>query len=176
MHAAGKRTLGILYGRCREFAHACIVTAMTVLRLFCPFCLLVAHIVHASLLCDVTHYGAIGDAKTQNIGAFRSAIEACASGGVVRVPSPGIFLAAPFNLSSHQILEVQRGATLLGTTNVSLVPLMQPFPSMGGDITRDGHPCRYAPLVGAFNETNVSVTGGACFLCAAYAQTLILVN
>ena len=31
---------------------------------------------------------------------------------------------------------------------------------MGGVITRDGHPCRFAPLVGAFNATNISVTGG----------------
>ena len=118
------------------------------------------YVARASSVCDVTRYGAVGDGKTQNIAAFLSAIDACADGGVVRVPSPGVFLAAPFNLSSHQILEIQRGATLLGTTNVSLVPLMKPFPSMGGDITRDGHPCRYAPLVGAFNATNVSVTGG----------------
>ena len=31
---------------------------------------------------------------------------------------------------------------------------------MGGVITRDGHPCRFAPLVGAFNQTNITVTGG----------------
>ena len=43
------------------------------------------------------------------------------------------------------VLDVR--GTLLGTTNVSLVPLMAPFPSMGGNVTRDGHPCRFAPLV-----------------------------
>ena len=54
------------------------------------------------------------------------------------------------------VLEVE--GVLLGTNNLSLVPLMAPFPSMGGNVTRDGYPCRYAPLVGAFHAHNLTIT------------------
>ena len=111
-------------------------------------------------VCDVVDYGAVGDGATQNIAAIRAALADCsgADGGVLRFPAGGDFVGAPFNLSSHMVLEVL--GTLRGTNNVSLIPLMAPFPSMGGDITRDGHPCRFAPLVGAFAARNVTITGG----------------
>ena len=110
-------------------------------------------------VCDVASYGAVGDGVTQNIGAIRTALADCggAGGGVLRIPT-GDFVGAPFNLTSNMVLDVR--GTLRGTTNLSLVPLMAPFPSMGGDITRDGYPCRFAPLVGAFNASNISITGG----------------
>ena len=110
-------------------------------------------------VCDVVDYGAVGDGATQNIIAIRAALADCsdADGGVLRFPA-GDFVGAPFNLSSHMVLEVL--GTLRGTTNVSLVPLMAPFPSMGGDITRDGYACRFAPLVGAFRARNITITGG----------------
>ena len=50
--------------------------------------------------------------------------------------------------------------TLLGTHDISQLPLMAPFPSMGGNVTRDGHPCRFGPLVGAFHAQNITITGG----------------
>jgi hypothetical protein len=110
-------------------------------------------------ICDVTSYGAVGDGVTQNIGAIRTALADCggAGGGVLRFPT-GDFLGAPFNLTSNMVLDVR--GTLRGTTNLSLVPLMAPFPSMGGNITRDGHACRFAPLVGAFRARNITITGG----------------
>ena len=110
-------------------------------------------------VCDVASYGAVGDGVTQNIGAIRAALADCggAGGGVLRIPT-GDFVGAPFNLTSNMVLDVR--GTLRGTTNLSLVPLMAPFPSMGGDITRDGYPCRFAPLVGAFHASNISITGG----------------
>ena len=108
-------------------------------------------------VCDITQYGAVGDGKTQNIGALRQALADCEGGGVIRVPS-GVFQIAPFNLTSNMVLEVE--GVLLGTNDLSLVPLMAPFPSMGGNVTRDGYPCRYAPLVGAFHAHNLTITGG----------------
>ena len=77
----------------------------------------------------------------------------------MQVPSGGVYLTAPFNLTSNQELFIDSNARILGTTNRSLIPLMKPFPSMGGVITRDGYPCRYGPLVGAFNATNISIVG-----------------
>ena len=121
------------------------------------FCLLLPHAA-AWRTCDITDFGALGDGRTQNRPALLAALKACEGGGVIRIPPGGVFLAAPFNLTSNMVLQVE--GTLLGTTNTSLVPLMAPFPSMGGNQTRDGHSCRYAPLVGAFNQTNLTITGG----------------
>ena len=111
-------------------------------------------------VCDVVDYGAVGDGATQNIVAIRAALADCsdATEESAALSGGGLFVGAPFNLSSHMVLEVL--GTLRGTTNVSLVPLMAPFPSMGGDITRDGHACRFAPLVGAFQARNITITGG----------------
>jgi polygalacturonase len=107
--------------------------------------------------CDVTEFGAVGDGKTQNILSIRAALAACAGGGRVLFPA-GVFIGAPFNVSSNTVLDVR--GVLVGTNNLSLIPRLAPFPSMGGNITRDGHPCRFAPLVGAVNATNVTITGG----------------
>ena len=87
-------------------------------------------------VCDVVDYGAVGDGATQNIVAIRAALADCsdATEESAALSGGGLFVGAPFNLSSHMVLEVL--GTLRGTTNVSLVPLMAPFPSMGGDITR----------------------------------------
>lgn len=44
--------------------------------------------------------------------------------GTILVPSGGAFTTAPFNLTSHQILHVDVNATLLGTLNISQIPVM----------------------------------------------------
>ena len=110
-------------------------------------------------VCDITTFGGKADGKTLNTDAFKQAIAACAGGGTVLVPGNGSYLTAPMNLTSNQRLEVEKGATILGSTDTKLYPLMAPFPSMGGVITRDGYKCRYGPLVGAFNATNISIAG-----------------
>ena len=38
-----------------------------------------------------------------------------ADGGEIVMPAPGRYLTAPFNLSSNQVLRVERGAALLAS-------------------------------------------------------------
>jgi polygalacturonase len=73
-------------------------------------------------LCSPLTYGAVGDGVTDNTSAIQSAIHACAraGGGPVRLPSEsgkGIYLTGPITLVSHVTLQLDKGVTLLGTTD-----------------------------------------------------------
>ena len=67
----------------------------------------------------VTDFGAKGDGITMNTSALQRAIDACAEsgGGEVLVP-PGRFLTGTIYLRSHVELVIQRGASILGSTNI----------------------------------------------------------
>jgi len=69
---------------------------------------------------DVRSYGALGDGQTLDTPAINRAISQCAEsgGGVVRFP-PGRYLSGTIRLRSHLTLELEAGATLVGTTNLS---------------------------------------------------------
>tara|TARA_B110000208_G_C11721633_1_gene413052 strand:- start:1 stop:1335 length:1335 start_codon:yes stop_codon:yes gene_type:complete len=113
-------------------------------------------------ICNVMSYGAVGDGIHADTIALRAAIASCHGGGEVVVP-PGRYLTAPFNLSSNLALRLDPRAVLLGT-NYTMYPL-PPLPSMGGSVAAGGGggaglPCRYSPLVGAGNATNVTIFGG----------------
>lgn len=66
----------------------------------------------------ITDYGAVGDGKTDNMEALQKAIAACSQsgGGLVDVP-PGRFLSRPFTLASNLDLHLERGATVLMSTD-----------------------------------------------------------
>ncbi len=93
---------------------------------FCTALLLVASSAHATRVCDVRAYGAKGDAVTKDTHAIQSAIDACAEkrGGIVRL-TPGTYLTGPLVLKSHITLDIQSGATLLGSQDKSDYPSMQ---------------------------------------------------
>jgi polygalacturonase len=88
---------------------------------------------------DITTLGGVGDGKTSNTRVFAEAVALIASKGGGRLvvpgsPSPGgaaaaRFVTGPFNLTSHMVLEVAAGATLVGSINISEWPLMPPMPS-----------------------------------------------
>lgn len=68
----------------------------------------------------VTDFGAVGDAKQLNTKAIQAAIDAAASsadGGSVVIPK-GTFLTGTLTLASKVELHLEKGATLLGSTNV----------------------------------------------------------
>ena len=73
---------------------------------------------------DVTTYGATGDGKTLNTHAIQAAIDACSSGGVVRVPA-GVFLCGAIFLKSEMTLHLDEGAVLLGSLDTKDYPLMK---------------------------------------------------
>ncbi|MBV8652008.1 MAG: hypothetical protein JO255_11115 [Alphaproteobacteria bacterium] len=104
----------------------------------------------ASNPCDPLTYGAVGDGVTDNTVAIQTAVDKCAAlgGGVVPFNS-GTFLTGPFTLASHIYLEVNAGATILGTLDQSrYVPAYIGAP--------------YAPneaLISANGATNVGIIG-----------------
>jgi len=69
---------------------------------------------------NVKNYGAVGDAKTYCTAAIQKAIDMCSGngGGCVYVP-PGSYLTGTLILKSNVSLELETGATLLGSKDLS---------------------------------------------------------
>ena len=70
---------------------------------------------------DITKFGAVGDGKTINTYAIQKAIQACPVGGTVVVPA-GTYKTGAFWLKSDMTLEIQKGATILGSENPEAYP------------------------------------------------------
>ena len=70
---------------------------------------------------NVCDYGATGDGTNLDTAGLNRAIEACAQagGGEVLVPA-GRYLCGSIHLQSHVALFLSAGATIVGTTNLSL--------------------------------------------------------
>lgn len=102
----------------------------------------------------ITKYGAKADGKTICTTAFRKAINACyrAKGGRVTVPA-GEFLTGPIHLRDNVELHLEGGATLKFVTD--------PKAYLPAVFTRfEGMECyNYSPLIYAFGQTNVALTG-----------------
>ena len=69
-------------------------------------------------LFNVRDYGATGDGHTLDTAALNRAIGACAQagGGTVYLP-PGNYLTGTIELKTHVTLELDAGATILGSEN-----------------------------------------------------------
>ncbi len=101
---------------------------------------------------NVAQYGAVGDGRTVNTHAIQKAIDAAnsAGGGVVLVP-PGTWVCGTIRLKDNVTLNVQPGATLLGSPNIEDYPAVQD--SRRGD--RHVH-----HFIVAEDAVNVTLTGG----------------
>jgi len=67
---------------------------------------------------NVRSYGAVGDGKTNDRAALQRAIDSCAqTGGTVLFP-PGRYLTGSLELADDVDLYLQRGATVLGSTDL----------------------------------------------------------
>jgi polygalacturonase len=102
----------------------------------------------------ITSYGAVGDGTHDCTAAFRQAIDACvaAGGGRVVVPA-GRFLTGAIHLRSNVNLHVVREGTIVFSTDpAKFLPLVltrfEGVELMG-----------YSPLIYAFEQENVAVTG-----------------
>ncbi|XP_008795718.2 exopolygalacturonase [Phoenix dactylifera] len=73
---------------------------------------------------SVTDYGAVGDGWRYDTRAIQAAIDACgaAGGGRVRFPAGGHYLTATVALRSGVVLEVEKGARILGGTREADYP------------------------------------------------------
>ena len=102
----------------------------------------------------ITDYGAVTGGAADSTEAIRKAIEAChaAGGGRVVVPA-GVFLTGAVHLLSNVNLYVSEGATLKFSTDpAKYLPVVY---------TRfEGTECmNYSPLIYAFEQENIAVTG-----------------
>ncbi len=102
---------------------------------------------------DIANFGAIADGKTLNTAMIAKAIDACASagGGRVLVPS-GKFLTGAIHLKSNVELHVKEGATLLFDTHPASYPMV--FTRWEGMELMN-----YSPLIYAFEQKNIAITG-----------------
>ena len=85
---------------------------------------------------NLVDFGGKGDGVTLNTQSFRAAVAAITlvagdGGGLLHVPA-GRWMTGPFNLTSHMTLFLDQHATILGTPNRSLHPLVAELPSYGG--------------------------------------------
>lgn len=108
-----------------------------------------ANALDAPASCDPHAYGAKGDGTTKDTGAIQAAIDACEhrGGGIVRLTA-GTYLSAPIVLKSNVTLQLDKGATLLGSTNHADYPAKAEFREPG-----------LQSLVSATNAANVAITG-----------------
>ncbi len=107
----------------------------------------------------VTDFGAVGNGTTNDSGAFAKAIQACnkAGGGRVVVPA-GRFLTGPINLLSNVDLYLEKGAVVLFSTNTNLYAKHEPSGK------------KHMPLISAYDQTNVAITGDGTLNGQANAQ------
>jgi len=99
--------------------------------------------------CDPRAYGAKGDGATKDTAAIQSAIDSCEAkgGGTVRLTS-GTYLSAPIVLKSNITLQLDKGATLIGSQDHGDYPAKIEFREPG-----------LQSLVSAADASNVAITG-----------------
>lgn len=104
---------------------------------------------HAAQTCNPRDFGAKGDGATKDTAAIQKAIDACAAkgGGTVHLTA-GAYLSAPIVLKSNITLDLDKGATLLGSPDHADYPAKIEFrlPALQS-------------LVSATNAENVAITG-----------------
>ena len=104
---------------------------------------------HAAATCDVRSFGAKGDGIAKDTAAIQTAIDTCAAkgGGTVRLTA-GTYLSAPIVLKSNITLQLDKGATLLGSPDHADYPDKIEFrlPALQS-------------LVSATNAENVAIIG-----------------
>jgi polygalacturonase len=105
---------------------------------------------NAATVCDARAYGAKADGKSKDTAALQKAIDDCArkGGGTVHL-AKGTFLTGPIALKSHITLQIEPGATLLGSQDKSDY---QKITVMREDAVQ--------PLISAVNAQDIAIRGG----------------
>jgi polygalacturonase len=113
------------------------------------FAAISANALNSSPGCNPRAYGAKGDGVSKDTAAIQAAIDACErqGGGTVRLIA-GTYLSAPIVLKSNITLQLDKGATLLGSPDHGDYPPLTIF-----------HLPDLQPLVSAVNAGHVAITG-----------------
>src|SRR6516162_992911 len=103
---------------------------------------------------SILEFGAVGDGRFSNTGAFQETIAACrrAGGGEVVVPS-GRFLSGPIELESNMALVLDKGATILASQRFSDY---ENAPADGQNVFNQGR-AKVLPLIRGANLTNITI-------------------
>ena len=103
----------------------------------------------AAKSCNPREFGAKADGATKDTTAIQKAIDACAAqgGGTVHLTA-GTYLSAPIVLKSNITLQLDKGATLLGSPDHDDYPAKTEFRAPG-----------IQSLVSATNAENIAITG-----------------
>jgi polygalacturonase len=115
---------------------------------------------------DIREFGALGDGKRDCSTALRDAVLTCSGAGGGRiVVSDGVYRTGPVHLRSDMALHVKAGATL------SFIPeperYLPPVLTHWEGLELMG----YSPLIYAFNQRNVAVTGNGVLDGGANRET-----
>jgi polygalacturonase len=104
---------------------------------------------HAATTCNVKSYGATGNGTTKDTTAIQNAINACAGGGTVDFPG-GTYLTAPLFLKSNLTLDIESGATILGSETTS------DYTVKSGETVATS----ILALINSDNVSNITIDGG----------------
>jgi polygalacturonase len=126
------------------FKHFALIMTVSV-----TFITISANALDSSPGCNPRVFGAKGDGVSKDTVAIQTAIDACAKqgGGTVRLIA-GTYLSAPIVLKSNITLQLDKGATLLGSADHADYPPLTMF-----------HLPDLQPLVSATNAAHVAITG-----------------
>lgn len=117
---------------------------------------------------DVSSFGAVGDAKTDNTRFIQRAIDSCSiNGGTVYIPK-GVFLSATLYLKSDVTIHLSAGAVLLGQPEAKF------YSYQDAGIRFYGEQWAKQALIFCKNQKNVAIQGtgiidgqGAAFLSSS---------
>ncbi len=122
---------------------------LTVLAAAAAFAAVSASALTASSSCDPRGHGAKGDGISKDTTAIQAAIDACeAKGGGTVELTAGTYLSAPIVLKSKITLQLDKGATLQGSSDFADYPAITEFREPG-----------LQALVSATDAEHVSITG-----------------
>ncbi|KAJ6850256.1 putative polygalacturonase [Iris pallida] len=111
--------------------------------------------------CIVTEFGAVGDGVALNTKAFQNALFYLKSfadkGGAQLFVPAGRWLTGSFVLISHLTLSLDKDAVIIGSTDPSDWPIIDPLPSYGRGRELPGR--RHQSLIYGYNLTDVIITG-----------------
>jgi hypothetical protein len=112
---------------------------------------------------NIKNFGATGDGLTLDLPAINRTIQACrqAGGGVVVFPA-GKYVTGTFEVFSHMTLDVESGAVILGSTNLSDYGGKEEYGIIESQIGQSGEGLRVGIVV-ANHAEDVAIVGHGVF-------------